>query len=67
MSDLIVVVDDSLTIRDVVKFSLRQAGYEVVCFDSAESAISSLQYRGSRIPGLFLLLLSPGIRDFLIS
>ena len=55
MGKLILVIDDSLTIRTVVEVGLRREGYEVVCCESGETALYWLASREARIPDLILV------------
>ena len=55
MGKLILVIDDSLTIRTVVEISLHREGYEVVCASSGETALHWLVSREARVPDLILV------------
>jgi twitching motility two-component system response regulator PilG len=52
MSQFVMVVDDSTTVRKVLEVSLHRAGYEVKCFPDGVEAISWLMAPQARIPDL---------------
>lgn len=59
MSNLIYSVEDDASIRELIKYALTNAGYEVLSFETAEDMLSALQ---QRIPDLIILdIMLPGI------
>ena len=59
MSSLIYNVEDDASIRDLIKYALTNAGYEVLSFDCAEEMLSALE---QRMPELIILdIMLPGI------
>ena len=55
MSKLVMIVDDSPTIRKIVEIVLRRAGYEVVAMPDGVEALRYLLSPGIRLPDLILL------------
>lgn len=56
MSKLVMVVDDSLTVRKIIETSLRREGFECVCYEDGYEALSAItNHRLNRIPDLVLL------------
>ncbi len=56
MSKLIMVIDDSLTMRKIVEVSLRREGYTVVSFEDGIQALQALTNQElPRIPDLIIL------------
>ena len=65
MGKLIIIIDDSPTIRKIFEVTLHRAGYEVMCFSSAEYAITWLKSAEARIPDLvFVDLLLPKMNGY---
>jgi twitching motility two-component system response regulator PilG len=55
MSKLIMVIDDSATVRKIIEACLGREGFEVKSFNDGVEAMSWLTEPGSRIPDLVLL------------
>ncbi len=55
MGNLILVIDDSNTICEVIKVSLQREGYEVMCCDKGETALNWLASSEARVPDLILV------------
>jgi twitching motility two-component system response regulator PilG len=55
MGKLVMIADDSQTVRKVVEVELRRAGYEVVAVPDGVEALRSLLTPGARLPDLILL------------
>ena len=55
MSRLIIVIDDSLTIRKILSVCLRRADYEVKCFEDGIQALGWLNTLEARIPDLAIV------------
>lgn len=55
MNPLIMVIDDSLTVREILRVSLRRAGYEVICFPEGIEAIRWLTQPQPHLPALLIL------------
>jgi DNA-binding response OmpR family regulator len=55
MSRLIIVIDDSLTIRKILSVCLRRADYEVRCFEDGLQALGWLNTSEARIPDLIVV------------
>jgi twitching motility two-component system response regulator PilG len=55
MSKLVMIVDDSPTVRKVVEVELRRAGYEVVAVPDGVEALRYLLAPEARLPDLILL------------
>jgi twitching motility two-component system response regulator PilG len=65
MSQLIMVVDDSPTIRKIVEVTLSREGYEVVAVPDGVEALRYLLAPGTRLPDLILLdLVMPRMDGF---
>lgn len=52
---LVMVIDDSLTIRKIVDICLRRAGYQVQCFQDGVEALRWLSLPEAAIPALVLV------------
>lgn len=52
---LVMVIDDSLTIRKILDICLRRAGYQVQCFADGVEAFRWLSSSEAMIPGLVLV------------
>jgi CheY-like chemotaxis protein len=52
MSQLVLVIDDSLTVCKIIEQCLHRGGYEVICFRSGEALIGWLKSRDARVPNL---------------
>jgi twitching motility two-component system response regulator PilG len=55
MSQLVMVIDDSLVVRTILDTCLRRAGYEVKCFDDGLQVLGWLNTAEARIPDLILV------------
>ncbi len=55
MGNLILVIDDSNPICEVIKVSLQREGHEVVCVSSGETALRWLASREARVPDLIFV------------
>ncbi len=55
MSQLIMVIDDSVTVRKVIEVCLRRAGYAVISFPNGVKALRWLCSPGVRLPDLVFL------------
>jgi twitching motility two-component system response regulator PilG len=55
MSKLVMIADDSQTVRKIVEVTLRRAGYEVVAMPDGVEALRSLLAPNGRLPDLILL------------
>lgn len=56
MSNLIMVVDDSLTVRKILEVSLKRTGFEVVTFNNGIDAIQALSTAAlPRLPDVIIL------------
>lgn len=54
-SNLILIVDDSLTVRAIAETGLRQAGFPCLCFADGVSALRWLRQTAPCVPRLLLL------------
>src|SRR3990172_8232260 len=62
MPKKIFVIDDEKDIQDIIQINLRDEGYAMACFSSAEEALKSLE---TSIPDLFILdIMMPGIDGY---
>lgn len=55
MSQLVMVIDDSLVVRTILNTCLHRSGYEVTCFEDGLQALGWLNTSGARIPDLILV------------
>jgi CheY-like chemotaxis protein len=55
MSKLVMVIDDSTTVRNIISISLRHEGFGVVSFPDGIEAMRWLARPNARIPDLVLL------------
>ncbi|HET8913312.1 MAG TPA: response regulator [Ktedonobacteraceae bacterium] len=56
MGKLVMVIDDSLTVRKIIETSLRREGYETIGYQDGVEALRALtEQRLSRIPDLVIL------------
>ena len=55
MSKLVMIIDDSLTVRKIVEVSLRREGIDCVGYESGIAAISSLTKQQNLIPDMIIL------------
>lgn len=55
MNQLVMVIDDSLTIRKILDICLRRAGYQVRCFQDGIEAFRWLSSPETMIPALVLV------------
>ena len=65
MSQLILVIDDSLTVRKILETCLGRAGYEVKSFADGVQALRWLNSAQAAIPGLIFVDLDlPGLNGY---
>src|SRR5205823_9178593 len=55
MSKLVMVIDDSPTVRKLVEIALKREGFEVATYPDGVAAFQALTSRAVRIPDLVLL------------
>jgi DNA-binding response OmpR family regulator len=56
MSNLVMVVDDSLTVRKILEVSLKRAGLDVISFSDGEEALHALTSSNlQRLPNVVIL------------
>ena len=55
MSKLVMIVDDSLTVRKIIETSLKREGFRSVSYADGFEAMSALTNPASRIPDLVIL------------
>lgn len=55
MSKLVMIVDDSLTVRKIIETSLKREGFKSVSYADGFEAMSALTNPASRIPDLVIL------------
>jgi twitching motility two-component system response regulator PilG len=55
MSQLVIVIDDSLVVRTILDTCLRRSGYQVKSFADGLQALGWLNTTGARIPDLILV------------
>ena len=55
MDQLVMVIEDSLTVRKILEICLRRAGYEVESFQDGMEALRWLATPAARIPSLVLV------------
>src|SRR5260370_8279007 len=55
MSKLVMVIDDSTTVRKIIETCLRRQGFQVMGFPDSVEAIRWLMEPASRVPDLVLL------------
>ncbi|GHO65090.1 hypothetical protein KSC_039820 [Ktedonobacter sp. SOSP1-52] len=55
MSPMILVIDDSPTVRKIVEIALQRKGYVVQSFPDGVEAIRTLQQPGAQLPALLIL------------
>jgi twitching motility two-component system response regulator PilG len=66
--DLILIIEDSVTVRTVLSVNLRRAGYQCVSFADGLSALRWLHQPATQVPSLLLLDLSlPGMDGYQIA
>jgi twitching motility two-component system response regulator PilG len=63
--DLILIIEDSVTVRTVLSVNLSRAGYQCVSFADGLSALRWLHQQAAQVPSLLLLDLSlPGMDGY---
>ena len=55
MSKLVMVIDDSLTVRKIIETSLKREGFETVSYPDGISALDALNKRRHAVPDLIIL------------
>lgn len=55
MNKLVMVIDDSLTVRKIVEVCLKREGIDCIGFSSGREAIRALTQHSERIPDLIIL------------
>ncbi|HVB24269.1 MAG TPA: response regulator [Ktedonobacteraceae bacterium] len=55
MNKMVMVIDDSLTVRKIVEVSLRREGIDCVCYASGVEAIRSLTKQRDLVPDVVIL------------
>ena len=55
MNKLVMVIDDSLTVRKIVEVCLKREGIDCICFASGNEAIRGLTKHPERVPDLIIL------------
>jgi len=56
MSNLVMVVDDSLTVRKILEVSLKRAGLEVIAYSDGTEALNALtSFNLQRLPDIVIL------------
>jgi twitching motility two-component system response regulator PilG len=55
MSKLVMIIDDSLTVRKIIETSLKREGFESVSYPDGIEALRALQERRHRPPDLVIL------------
>ena len=55
MSQLVLVIDDSITVCKIIETCLRREGYEVKCFLDGVLAMQWFHSREARVPGLMFV------------
>ena len=55
MGKLVMVIDDSLTVRKIMETSLKREGFESVSYSDGIEALKALTQPGGRIPDLVIL------------
>ena len=55
MNPLVMVIDDSPTVREILRVSLHRAGYEVICFPDGIEALRWLTHPQPHLPTLLIL------------
>lgn len=55
MSKLVMIIDDSLTVRKIIETSLKREGFDSVSYSDGIEAIRALNEKRHRIPDLVIL------------
>ena len=55
MGKLVMIIDDSLTVRKIMETSLKREGFESVSYSDGIEALKALMQPGGRIPDLVIL------------
>ena len=55
MSKLVMIIDDSLTVRKIIETSLKREGFESVSYSDGIEALRALNEKRHRIPDLVIL------------
>lgn len=55
MGKLVMIIDDSLTVRKIMETSLKREGFESVSYSDGIEALKALTQPGGRIPDLVIL------------
>ncbi len=58
---MVLVVDDEAAVREIVRMILAQEGYQVMCADGADAALSQIQAVGGRVDLVLTDLAMPGV------
>ncbi len=58
---MVLVVDDEAAVRDIVRLTLIRDGYQVMCADGADAALSQIQSVGGRVDLVITDLAMPGV------
>lgn len=55
MNQVVMVIDDSLTVRKILEFSLQRAGVQVITFADGLEALHTLRQQTTPVPQLIVL------------
>lgn len=67
-NNLVVIIDDSITVRKIVEISLSREGFEVLSFANGVDALVWLTGPQGRLPGLILLdITMPGMDGYQVA
>jgi PAS domain S-box-containing protein len=58
---MVLVVDDEAAVREIVRMILVQEGYQVMCADGADAALSQIQAVGGRVDLVLTDMAMPGV------
>src|SRR5215469_6839956 len=69
MSNLVMIVDDSLTVRKILEVSLKRAGAEVIAYTDGVTAIEALTTgKLTRLPDVIILdIMMPKLNGFTVA